>query len=57
MCSKKKQPAPPINTPAYALGSAAPNAFDLSMRDESGKETDLDGRTTQENRRASGHKE
>lgn len=52
-----KQPKAPINTPNYAAGTAAENAFDISMKDAKGNEKDLDGRTELENRKASGHKE
>ena len=57
MCMKSKQPAAPINTPTYAPEDAATSAFDISMKDGDGKVTDIDGRTTKQNRAASGHKE
>ena len=56
MCSRK-QPAPPINTPTYSMDNAATSAFDISMKGPDGVEKDLDGRTTQQNHAATGHKE
>lgn len=47
-----KAPEAPINKPTYAPSQAS-KYFDISMEDEvTGKTTDLDGRTTKQNRNA-----
>lgn len=56
MCMSSKQPSAPENRPTYAKDKAYEH-FDLSMKDEEGNETDLDGRSTSENHKATGHKD
>ena len=56
MCFSSKQPAAPVNTPAYAPTQINEN-MDVSKTDEAGNVTDLDGKDREEYLKATGIKD
>lgn len=55
MCFSGSTPTAPVNRPTYKPEDAS-KFFDLSKTDATGKVTDLDGRSEEENKKATGIK-